>query len=182
MVFPVAVLSKICRRQKRGAWYLYFLPGCGRDARLCQAGPKKLHLKNGDMATNLIARPCLPGLPSYPSCHCPLYIVGPGMTDSRRRCVGPGAQKRAQNRACCPGWRRPGTIAVVSHSKDAALVSEAPRRSAEHLPRAPCVKVGLGSPEWRSFWEKLEISQCLNVGQNTYFKHSGRTMPIHPGN
>lgn len=40
----------------------------------------------------------------------------------------------------------------------------------------------LGSPEWRSFQEKLGISQCLNVGQNTYFKHSGRTMPIHLGN
>lgn len=41
------------------------------------------------------------------------------------------------------------------------------------------MKVGLGRPEWRSFQEKLEISQFLYVGQKLLFKHSGRTAPMN---
>ena len=49
------------------------------------------------------------------------------------------------------------------------LSVEAPWAAYRVSPLGTLCQVGLGRPEWRSFQEKLEISQFLKVGQKNIF-------------
>lgn len=72
----------------------------------------------------------------------------------------------------------PGASAVISNSsKNSVLVSEAPGQTTECLRWVSFVQVGRRRSEW-SFQGKLEISQFLNVSQKTFFKHSGKPVPM----
>lgn len=80
----------------------------------------------------------------------------------------------------------PGAHRARKSSQDSAQRQRPHGQTAECLPWAPCVKLGLGRPEW-SFQEKLDISQFLNIGQKTFFTYSskpssisvGRKMPVN---
>lgn len=106
----------------QGCWYLFafclVVGGCSLWSVVTRAvAPQERWQDN-----QFDCRPSWPGLPPYPSRHCPALHSRSGLRDSGRWV---GCLERGLEQSLLSGRRRPRSRAVVSSSKDWALVSEA---------------------------------------------------------